>query len=108
MPLNNTGIENILREVKNEVGYNPDEKDSDTDSRLTRYIKQGVAKIEHIAGSSINFSTDMIARGLLVDYCRYANSQCSELFEKNFQEALASLHADYQVKNHIFGGDYNE
>ncbi len=105
MPLSKSDIEKILPEVKNEVGFNPDEEDKDVDRRLTRYIKQGAAYLEKIAGDKINFNTDYNACGLLIDYCRYANSQLTELFEKNFQAALASLNADYQVKNFIYGGE---
>lgn len=88
----------ILQEVRNEVGLPFDLNDVETNERLERYIKQGAARLERIAGSSIDFDTDLIARGLLIDYCRYANAQMSEFFEANYAEDLASLNADYNVK----------
>lgn len=102
MPLIN--LDKALRDVKNEVGLNLEDLDLDTNSRLVRYIKQGAAYLEQIAGGELDFEKDHTAYGLLVDYCRYANSQLTELFETNFQTALALLNADYQVKRRL-GGD---
>lgn len=73
-------------------------QDEKTDKNLTGMIQRGMKRLEKIAGASLDFKAEESPRELLLDYCRYANSQALEMFEKNFQSELMSLHIEYQVK----------
>jgi hypothetical protein len=71
--------------------------DEKTDKNLTGMIKRGMARLQTIAGASLDFSEENLPRSLLFDYVRYANSQALEMWEKNFASELLSLHVDSQV-----------
>ena len=58
---------------------------------LSNSLKSGIARLEKIAGVTLDFITPGQARTLLFAYCRYDRSQALEVFEVNFQGALLSL-----------------
>ena len=91
----------LLTDVKNELGYPLFESDAELDDRLERYLRQGDAMMERIAGAALDYEQDAEARGMLVDYCRYANAQASAQFMENYAPALASLHARYTVNAYL-------
>ncbi|WP_242981173.1 hypothetical protein [Ruminiclostridium sufflavum] len=72
-------------------------QDEATDKNITGIIKRGMTRLQTIAGVSIDFTQEDLARSLLFDYCRYANSHALEMFEKNFSAELLSLHINSQV-----------
>lgn len=72
-------------------------QDDDTDSLITGYIKRGMKRLQDIAGASLDFTEEDLPRSLLFDYCRYANSQALEVFEKNFESDLLELNFRYQA-----------
>ena len=45
----------------------------------------------------MDFTIEDSPRELLFDYVRYANSQALEVWEKNFQSELLSLHLESQA-----------
>jgi len=69
--------------------------DETTDKNITGYINRGKARLQEIAGVSLDFTVEDTPRTLLFDYCRYANSQALEVFEKNFKSELLALHLKY-------------
>jgi hypothetical protein len=73
-------------------------QDDKTDKNIIDAINSSKARLRDIAGvSAIDFTEDYLARDLLKDRCRYINSNALEMFEKNFQAELVSLHFKYQV-----------
>jgi len=66
--------------------------DDITDNNLNGFISRGKARLQKIAGVSLDFDAEDMPKVLLLDYCRYANSQALEMFEKNFASELMSLH----------------
>jgi hypothetical protein len=74
-------------------------QDDATDKKITGYIKRGMARLQQIAGAPtpIDFITESLSRALLLDYCRYANSQALEVFEKNFESELLDLNLTTQA-----------
>ncbi|WP_308780043.1 hypothetical protein [uncultured Clostridium sp.] len=73
-------------------------EDERTDKKLAGMIQRGKRRLQNIAGvSSIDFIEEGLARELLFDYCRYANSHALEMFETNFIGELQSLHLEYQA-----------
>lgn len=72
-------------------------QDADTDTNLTGMIKRGMARLQDIAGAPLDFAVEDQPRALLLDYCRYANSHALEVFERNFQSELLTLHFSSRV-----------
>lgn len=79
----------ILETVKNylNIGWS----DAVTDSNIEGYIARGKSRLNAIAGATLDYDVEGFPRQLLLDYCRYANSQALEMFEVNFQSELLSL-----------------
>ncbi|AGK95404.1 hypothetical protein [Clostridium pasteurianum] len=74
-------------------------QDENTDKNLTGFINRGMARLQKTAGASLDFTVEDLPRELLFDYVRYANSQALEMFEKNFESELVSLHIEYQANS---------
>lgn len=72
-------------------------QDDATDAEITGYIKRGMARLQNIAGASLDFTVEDQPRALLLDYCRYARSQALEVFEKNFEAELLDLNFSTQA-----------
>ncbi|WP_368488442.1 hypothetical protein [Clostridium sp. BJN0013] len=93
----NTIVEQLLSEVKSNLHITW--QDENTDNNVRGYIARGMARLTDIAGvPSLDFMADDQPKALLLDYCRYANSQALEMFEKNFASELLDLHLQYQFK----------
>lgn len=74
-------------------------EDEITNKNLAGMMKRGMRRLQNVAGVSfIDFTEEGLARELLFDYCRYANSHALEMFEINFVGELQSLHFEYQAK----------
>lgn len=92
-----TITEQLLPEVKSylRITWN----DKNTDANIRGYIARGMARLQDIAGvSSLDFTAEDQPKSLLLDYCRYANSQALEMFEKNFASELLGLHLTHQFE----------
>ncbi|MCT8978304.1 hypothetical protein N4T77_17080 [Clostridium sp. CX1] len=87
--------EELLNDIKSYLHINW--QDDNTDKNLTGMIKRGMARLQDIAGVSLDFTVEDLPRSLLFDYCRYANSQALEMFERNFQSELMTLHINSQI-----------
>ncbi len=72
-------------------------QDEATDTEVTGYINRGMARLQKIAGASLDFAGEDQPRALLLDYCRYARSQALEVFEKNFEAELLNLNLSTQA-----------
>ena len=90
-------IEPILIDVKDYLNITWD--DEKTDKNLIGIIKRGMVRLQDIAGvPTLDFTEESQHRALLFDYCRYANSNALEMFEKNFVGELLDLHLEHQAK----------
>lgn len=92
-----TIVEQLLPDVKSYLHITW--QDENTDNNLKGFINRGAARLQNIAGASLDFIEEDLPKSLLFDYCRYANSQALEMFEKNFASELVSLHIEYQVNS---------
>jgi len=87
--------EQLLSEVKSYLHITWD--DPETDKNIMGFINRGIARLQDIAGATLDFSVDDLPKMLLLDYCRYANSHALEMFEKNFNAELLTLHLNSMV-----------
>ena len=90
--MNQEEIQQLLQDIKDYLHITWD--DEKTDKNLTGMIKRGMKKLDDIAGLNLDFTIEDSPRELLFDYVRYANSQALEVWEKNFQSELLSLHLE--------------
>ena len=93
--MNQEEIQQLLQDIKDYLHITWD--DEKTDKNLTGMIKRGMKKLDDIAGLNLDFTIEDSPRELLFDYVRYANSQAWEVWEKNFQSELLSLHLESQA-----------
>lgn len=90
-------MEQLLPEVKSYLHITWE--DENTDNNLKGFINRGMARLTDIAGvPSLDFTAEEQPKMLLLDYCRYANSQALEMFEKNFASELLDLSFQYQFE----------
>lgn len=92
-------MSSMLSDVKRYLHIGWD--DESTDMNIEGYIARGMSRLNDIAGKSLDFITEGLPRQLLLDYCRYANSQALEMFAANFQDELLTL----SVSGSIAGGE---
>ena len=86
----------LLEDVKNYL--NKDWKLDETSKKsLTGMIKRGIAYLNNVAGTQLNYENEDIEKSLLLDYCRYADSKALEVFATNFQPDLLELNLKYQT-----------
>lgn len=72
-------------------------QDDPTDALITGYIARGQQRLNSIAGATLDYTAEGLPRALLLDYCRYANSQALEVFEHNFEADLLELYMQSQA-----------
>ena len=85
-------MDSLLRQVKQYLRVTW----SDDDEMLKGMILRGQSRLNAIAGRTLSYETEGLAKSLLFDYVRYANSHALEVFEQNFERELLALHMDNQ------------
>lgn len=77
----------MLIELKQELDITWD----DDNSKLSRWINSGKAKINKLVGSDLDYNNNEDYKTLLFNYCRYARSNSLEYFENNFANEIFSI-----------------
>lgn len=86
----------MLDEVKRYLAITWD--DADTNSNIQDSIAEGSQYLSDKVGTELNFTTDLEARALLKDYCRYVRNYSLEYFETNFLNKIIGLQIKYATK----------
>lgn len=79
---------------------------SEEDIAIYDLILEAEQYLSEKAGTAIDFSKDLVALGLLKDYCRYTRNFSKEYFEQNFLEKILDLQLKYATKKDE--GDSND
>lgn len=87
--MNDTQIQKLLQEVKNEQHPLEDDK------TLIGYIKDGEYDINEDSGEKINYETDLKAKSLLKNYVLYARYKRLAEFKQLYVGEYANLQAKY-------------
>ena len=87
--------EGLLDDIK--IYLNITWNDVNTDKNLEGITSRGMAYLNDIAGSELDFTQEGEARALLFDYCRYARSHALEDFERNFRSGLMAMQIRMEV-----------
>lgn len=91
--------EDILKlqdHIKNQLRYGVDE-----DEDILSHIEDGIAFIDSITGTNIDFIDDKFAKTLLTNYVRYSLNNATELFEDNFRKELLRLNLIEGVRHYV-------
>lgn len=86
---------NLLSDVRNYLDITFE--DEDTDKKLCGIIERGMNYLDKIAGEVQDYEIEALPKSLLLDYCRYARNNVSELFEQNFRSELLALRIGEQT-----------
>lgn len=75
--------------------------DEDTNLTIRDYIIDGQNHLKTMSGdSAIDFNTDIEAKRLLKEYCRYARNYSIEAFNHNFQDDLLRFQIAHAVDDY--------
>jgi hypothetical protein len=77
----------VIDQLKSNLGISGTAQDTD----LNDIINRGKARLNGLAGVTLDFDTAGLAQDLFLDYCRYAYNNASEYFEENFQKEILRL-----------------
>lgn len=71
---------------------------------INKLILEAKQYLSEKVGTEIDYKKDLVAYGLLKDYCRYVRNYSKEYFEKNFLNEIQNLQFKYAIDE----GDSNE
>ena len=88
----------LLYDVKIYLSLTADEKSED--EKLNIIIEDGKQHLRKTAPdlSEADFQNPTAARYLLLNFCRYAHSNASEMFDINYKADLLQLRLEYEVR----------
>ena len=70
---------------------------NDEDTAINKIILESKQYLNEKLGTVVNFNEDLVALGLLKDYCRYVRNYSKEYFEKNFLNEILNLQLKYST-----------
>lgn len=95
--------DNLLDDVAIMLNYTAAERAEDItiDRRIRIMIENGIARLRKSAPDLTvkDFEEEGDARALLFDYCRYADSNATEMFGVNYASEILDLRLDYKVRS---------
>lgn len=98
-------MDKLLKEVKDYLHITWIEEDEN----IKKLISEAQQYLSEKTGTEIDFEKDLVAKGLLKDYCRYVRNFSKEYFEKNFLNELQNLQFKYAINENVSSeGDSNE
>lgn len=95
--MENTQIEKLLKEIKDEQHITPFEKDS----IIIGYIKEAEFDIDKNIGAKIDYEIDLKARSLLKNYVLYTREKRLAEFKQLYGGEYATLQAEYYKPTNV-------
>jgi hypothetical protein len=90
--------QNALGLLKSELKQNLRITWDDEDTNLEMILKRSEAYLNEITGASFDFQTELRAKDLLLERCRYVYNNVSDEFEKNFRTELSRFILESAVR----------
>ena len=87
----------MLDEVKRALAITWE--DEGIDLRINELIKQSQSAIDELLGVEIDYTSNLIAKELMINRIRYAYNNALEYFETNFQKEILRLQLMIGVQN---------
>lgn len=81
----------LFEEIKSYLNITWDDEDND----IYNLMLEGEQHLSEKIGAEIDYSTDLTARRLLKEYCRYVRNYSKEYFEQNFIDDIVFLQLKY-------------
>lgn len=94
-------MEKLLKEVKDYINVTWEEENE----KIEEIILEGKQYLNEKTGTAIDYDKDLIAKGLLKDYCRYVRNYSKEYFEKNFLNEIQNIQFKYAISDNEGGSD---
>lgn len=88
---------NVIEIIKSCIGKSY--LDEEGTARIMSFALQSADYLEKIAGTPLDFETDMLAQELLVNRVQYAISNALDDFQKNYRAELVELGLRGMVDN---------
>ena len=92
----------MLEELRNYL------RADEEDNILTDLLKKGQGYVNGLAGVTLDFESNALAKNLLLDYCRYSYNNASEYFLENFREDILRLQLESAVIDSVKQAAENE
>ncbi|EPY2274464.1 hypothetical protein ACXAUS_003363 [Clostridium sporogenes] len=83
-------------------------REEDNEDILRDILKDGEKYLNRLAGIELDYSNDILAKTLLLDYCRYKYNNASEYFLENFSDDILRLQFESAVKDYAEQKTKNE
>ncbi|KOM97077.1 hypothetical protein ACP49_16215 [Clostridium botulinum] len=75
-------------------------REEDNENILNDILKDGEKYLNRLAGIELDYFNNILAKTLLLDYCRYKYNNASEYFLENFSEDILRLQLESAVKDY--------
>jgi hypothetical protein len=86
----------LIDELKNNLAITGTAQDI----ALENIISRGKARLNGLAGVTLDFESEGLPQDLLLEYCRYAYNNALEYFEENFTKEILRLQLESAVKDY--------
>ncbi len=90
--------EALLAGMRSALGITWDEEQTNT--QLKGMIARGIAYLNEIAGSELDYQEECKGRELLITYCLYARSNALDQFAENYLQDLTGFQLSEEVRLH--------
>jgi hypothetical protein len=70
------------------------------DTNLESIILRGKARLNGLAGVTLDFESEGLPQDLLLEYCRYDYNNALEYFEENFAKEILRMQLESAVKDY--------
>lgn len=74
-------------------------REEDNEDILSDILKDGEKYLNGVAGITLDYESNILAKTLLLDYCRYKYNNASEYFQENFKDDILRLQLESAVKD---------
>ena len=81
--------EQLLKDVRNYLDITWE--DEAGDEKLSGLIARGIAYLDQIAGTELEYEKEEFPRALLFDYVRYGDAGALDVFSQNFLTEINTL-----------------
>lgn len=75
-------------------------REDDNEDILKRLLENGKQYLNKLAGITLDYESNILAKTLLLDYCRYRYGNATEYFLENFKEDILRLQLESAVKDY--------
>ncbi|KOA76600.1 hypothetical protein ADU78_05810 [Clostridium botulinum] len=72
-------------------------REDDNEDILKKLLKTGQDYLNKLAGITLDYESNILAKTLLLDYCRYRYNNATEYFFVNFREDILRLQLESAV-----------